>query len=173
MVKNLWKTDKRYEKAAKTFFANPNLSVTKSMLAEKFSEDEAEDETKQMRVRRLADRMIDLAGGTTKSGATDTDTTKSATTNTATTVNHRLSFLSPLTPATRTRSAKRGRYEQNQKIVLKEIAKNMPMDEKLQFLREVIGEEAVAAVASTPTKETEEGDSDLSTVFEVPPWAAK
>ena len=68
MVKKLWKSDKRYEKAAKTALENPNLSVPKSMLAEKFSEDEAEDETKQMRVRWLVSSMRkSLAGATTKS----------------------------------------------------------------------------------------------------------
>ena len=64
-----------------------------------------------------------------------------------------------------------GRYEQNQKIVMKEIAKKMPMEDKLQFIREVMGEDTIAAAAAKDTEECEQGDSDLSTVYEVPPWA--
>ena len=56
MANRDWNDDIRYKKAAKLSVCHA-LGVPKSMLAEKFSIQDAEDETKQQRVRRLALQM--------------------------------------------------------------------------------------------------------------------
>ena len=61
-----------------------------------------------------------------------------------------------------------GRYEQTQKIVMREIAKKMSAEDKMEFIRDIMGEEAAAATA----EDAEPGDSDLSTIF-VDPYAPK